>query len=131
MSATDIDELFGEDGSSARPRTGRIVAVLVTGLVLTVLGMACTAVPGGLVTLVAWALVEKEIDRVDSGFLALGYRPGLVTLRALVWSGLLLVLGLFILQGFLLCAGWYGSFWTYLIELLRPYVVSPPPIQPP
>mgnify|MGYP001449551137 CR=1 FL=1 len=123
MSETEVDELFGDGGRQARPKTTRIIAVLTTGVVLTVLGMACTAVPGGLITLVSWALVEKELDRVDAGYLALEHRPQLVLLRRLVWAGLMLVLALFFVQGFLLCFGWYGTFWTWLIELARPSFV--------
>lgn len=126
----DVDELFGEGGSGARPRTRLIALVLGSGLLLALLGMTCTAVPGGLITLVAWALVEKELDRVDSGYLALDYRPGLVTLRAFVWASLLLVMGLFIIQGVLLCTGWYTSFWSSMIESLRPFVLPDAPIQP-
>jgi len=130
MSTSQVDELFGEGGRQARPRTTRIVVVLVTGLILTVLGMACTAVPGGLVTLISWSLVEKELDRVDSGYLALEYRPGLVLLRRLVWASLILVLGLFFIQGFLLCMGSYTTFWTWLIELARPSILQQP-VPPP
>lgn len=123
--STDVDELFGDGGRKARPKTTRIVVVLVVGLVMTVLGMACTAVPGGLVTLVSWALVEKELDRVDAGYLALEHRRQLVLLRQLVWAGLLMVLALFFVQGFLLCFGWYGTFWTEILELARPSFVEP------
>lgn len=127
----DVDDLFGTEGDGVRPKSFRIYVVLITGLVLTVAGMACTAVPGGLLTLVAWALVEKELDRVDSGYLALDYRPGLVALRGFVWASLVLVLGLFIVQGVLLCTGWYTSFWSYLIEGLRPWVLGELPTAPP
>jgi hypothetical protein len=120
MSGKDVGELFGDDGTKARPRTGLVIAVLVTGLTLTVLGMACTAVPGGIVTLVSWALVEREIDRVDSGFLPLQHRPALVAVRGAVWGGLLVVLGLFVIQSILLCNGTYYSLWSAGIEMLRP-----------
>ena len=134
MSTADVDELFGEGGRRARPRSLRVGVVLAVGLVLAILGMACTAVPGGLVCLVAWALVEREIDRVDSGYLALDYRPGLVTLRALVWASLVVVLGLFIVQGFLLCTGFYTTMWTEALDLLRvvllPEAVEPVPPTP-
>ena len=127
---SDVDELFGEGGKRARPKTGLILVVLITGLVMALLGMACTAVPGGLVTLVAWALVERELGRVDSGYFALEHRPHLATLRALIWAALLLVLGLFVIQGFLLCNGWYTWFWSSLIELARPLVLTDPPTPP-
>lgn len=120
MSAPGVDELFGEGGKAARPRTGRVIAVLVTGLVMTLLGMACTAVPGGLVTLVAWYLVQKEVDRVDSGFLPLEYRPRLSLLRTIVWASLFLVVLLFFVQTVLLFNGVYFALWSQAIELFRP-----------
>lgn len=120
MSREEVGELFGESGTSARPRTGLVIAVLVTGLTLTVLGMVCTAVPGGIVTLISWAMVEREIDRVDSGFLPLQHRPALVAVRGSVYVGLLIVLALFVVQGVLLCNGTYVALWSAAIELLRP-----------
>ena len=120
MSHEDVGELFGEGGTKARPRTGLVIAVLITGLSLTVLGMVCTAVPGGIITLVAWAMVEREIDRVDSGFLPLQHRPALVAVRGAVWAGLLLVVGLFVIQAGLLCNGTDLALWSAGFELLRP-----------
>ena len=130
MSEADVDELFGGSGSAAKPRVGRIIAVLVTGMTLTVLGMACTAVPGGLVTLVAWALAEKELGRVDSGYLPVEARPGLVTLRTIILLCLIAVLVLFIIQGALLCTGVYFQMWSAAVESLRPLVIVPEPPLP-
>lgn len=130
MSAPGVDELFGEGGKAARPRTGRVIAVLVTGLVMTLLGMACTAVPGGLVTLVAWYLVQKEVDRVDSGFLPLEYRPRLSLLRTIVWASLFLVVLLFFVQTVLLFNGVYFALWSQAIELFRPLATEGLPPDP-
>lgn len=130
MSGENVEELFGEGGRASKPRTGRVVAVLATGLLLTLLGMACTAVPGGLVTLVAWYLIEKEVDRVDSGFLPLEYRPRLVTLRAVVWASLFLVVVLFLVQTVLLFNGVYYALWSAAIELFRPLATEGVPVAP-
>lgn len=127
MSTTDVGELFGEEGSTAQPKITRVIIVLVTGMTLTVVGMACTAVPGGLITLIAWALAEKELGKVDSGFLPIESRPSLVALRLAVLVCLALVLLLFILQGILLCSGVYFTAWTAAIEMLRPVVLQPVP----
>jgi hypothetical protein len=115
-----VDELFGEEGSAAGPRVRTILALLGTGLVLSLLGMACTAVPGGLVVLVAWSMVEKDLDRVDSGYLALEHRPTLSAVRRAVYAGLVLVVLLFLAQTVLLCTGVYYDLWSAGVEMLRP-----------
>lgn len=124
-----VDELFGEAGDAARPRTTWILALLIGGVLLALAGMACTAVPGGLLVLGAWAMVEKDLDRVDAGYLALDHRPTLSTLRSAVWGGLALVVILFVAQSVLLCTGFYFQFWATLIESMRPLALdagSPP-----
>ena len=45
--STDVDELFGEGGGAPTPRTSLALALLVAGLVLAVVGMVCSAAPGG------------------------------------------------------------------------------------
>ncbi|MFK7931237.1 MAG: hypothetical protein AB8H79_23845 [Myxococcota bacterium] len=128
MSDKQVGELFGERGTAAKPRVARIIVVLISGMLLTFVGMVCSAVPGGLVTLVAWALVERELGRVDSGYLPIESRPSLAALRLTVLLCLVVVLLLFIVQGVLLCNGVYFQLWTAFIELFRPMVdVAPAP----
>jgi hypothetical protein len=115
----EVEELF-EGGSAARPRWGFALGVLGAGVALTLLGLACSSVPGGLVTLWGYFVVEKEIDRVDTGYLPVEDRPALLRLRALAWACLALVLGTFVIQGVLLCSGAYVPLWAAAIELLRP-----------
>jgi len=117
----EVDELF-EGGRAARPRFAFAVSVLSVGVLLTVLGMACSAVPGGLITLAGYFVVQKEIDRVDSGYLAVEHRPALLRLRLLAWFSLGLVIALFIVQAVLLCTGFYVDLWAGALELLRPFV---------
>lgn len=124
MSA-EVDELF-EGGRAARPRYALALTVLGTGILLTVVGLACSAVPGGLITLAGYFVVQKEIDRVDSGYLAIEHRPALLRLRLLAWSCLGLVIAAFIVQGVLLCTGFYVDLWAGALELLRPLVESEP-----
>lgn len=116
---SDIDELFA-GGGAAKPRTGRILTVIGLGLLLTLLGMACSAVPGGLVVLFGWSMSQKELDRVDSGYLPVENRPALLRLHMVAWACLLLVIACFIVQGVLLWAGVYTQLWVTAIELLRP-----------
>jgi len=44
MSETEVDELFGDGGRQARPKTTRIIAVLTTGVIVSLVVMA-EAVP--------------------------------------------------------------------------------------
>lgn len=130
--SNNVEELFGEAGSGgARPRRGWIIGTLVAGLLLALFGLVCSSVPGGALVLASWYLAQRELDRVDSGFLPLEFRPGLLTLRALVWSGLLLIVGLFILQGLLLWAGAYDLLWTSIVEQIGRWVLPGDFVIPP
>ena len=111
-----VDELFGKGGSSVQPKTLSIIALLASGMLLAVLGLACSSVPGGLLVLWAWSIMEKEIDRVESGYLpeeAIGH---LRSLKTIVWTSLLIVLILFIGQTVLLFTGFYIGFWGFIVE---------------
>ncbi|TVQ91865.1 MAG: hypothetical protein EA397_08155 [Deltaproteobacteria bacterium] len=118
----DVEELF-EGGRAAEPRVKWVLGVLISGLVLTLLGMACTAVPGGLVTLAGWNALQKEIDRVDSGYLPIEHRPMLQRLQILAWASLGIVVACFIAQGVLLCLGFYTTLWGLALEALGPLAV--------
>lgn len=105
--APNLDELFGAGGGRPRPRATLIAMLVATGIVLAVLGMGCISVPGGLLVLLAWMLVEKDLDRLESGYLPEADREVVMRVRSLTYAGLLLVVVLFVLQGLLLCNGFY------------------------
>lgn len=106
-----VDELFGGGGRAARPRSVLVACLLVSGLLGTVAGLACSTVPGGLVVLAAWLVVEKEMDRVDSGFLPADTRGGLAVLRSLVRIGVVVAVVLIALQLVLMSLGVYEPYW--------------------
>ena len=97
--SVDVDELFGAEGAP-KPRTALAVTLLVGGLVLSVAGLACTSVPGGLMVLWAWFVVDKESHRLDSGYLAADAKDRVRTLELMVNVGLLVVLVVFATQTF-------------------------------
>ena len=103
----DLDELFGKEGSRARPRRNRILGLLLSGIVLTILGMACIAAPGGILVLLAWMTVETDQQRLESGYLPASNADEVEMLRRFTYAGLLLVVFLFALQAILLCNGAY------------------------
>jgi hypothetical protein len=128
----ELDELFGEAGARPRPRTGLVVTLLAVGLLATVLGMVCTAVPGGLLVLVAWQLVEKDADRVESGYLPAEARTTVVWLRRATLAAIVLVVLLFVAQAVLLAMGFYDVLWAGFLERAidawgPPQAAPPPP----
>jgi hypothetical protein len=114
----DLDELFGEGGASLKPGTRTIIVLLTVGLVLAVVGLLCSSVPGGLFVLLAWTRVEKEVDRVESGFLPEEFLPQLKMLRRIVWIAFALIFFVFLCQAFLLITGFYLQLWHTMIMLL-------------
>ena len=114
----DVDELFGEGSGAPTPRTGAITALLGTGLVVAVLGMACTAVPGGVMVLMAWMLAEKEVDRINSGYLPADAQGTVSLLQTATFAGVLAVVLLFVIQAYLFCSGFYDLLWSGLLQWL-------------
>jgi len=117
--SNELDELFGGGQGQPEPRTRLITALLVGGLLTTVLGMACSAAPGGLLVLVAWVVVEKELDRVESGYLSTEFKPRLERLQQAIYIAVVVVIALFAFQFWLLRHGFYESFWGTLIGAAR------------
>jgi hypothetical protein len=116
----EVDELFGGGEGTPAPRFGLAMALLGGGLILTVFGMACTAAPGGLVVLMGWFVADKEMRRVESGYLPADVEPRVQMLQRLANVDLALVLVLFALQVVLLCTGFYDQLWLYMVQLVVP-----------
>ncbi len=117
---SDVDEIFGGE-DAPKPRTALTLAMLLSGLVVALLGMACTTAPGGVLVLLSWMIVEKELDRVDSGYLAETDRRAVQQLRMAVGTGLAFVIALFLIQAVLLCqTNLYESLLVGLLDLIAP-----------
>ena len=99
---SQTDDLFGSEDAPV-PRVRLIATLLAAGMLLSFLGLACTSIPGGVLILWAWLSVEKELDRIDSGYLPESERPRMKRWRRAVIGGLWLVLGLVAIQAFFLC----------------------------
>ncbi len=112
----DVDELFGEGEGAPSPRVVAVTGLLGCGLVVALVGMACTAVPGGVMVLFSWMLAEKEMDRIESGYLPSDARGVVWLLRAATFVGVLIVVGLFVVQGSLFCSGFYDAFWMQVLD---------------
>jgi len=113
---SDVAELFGEGEGAPAPRVLAVTSLLTGGLLVAIVGMACTAVPGGVMVLFAWMLAEKEMDRIDSGYLPADARGMVRLLRTATFIGVLVVVLLFVLQGWLFCSGAYDTLWLQMLE---------------
>jgi hypothetical protein len=115
MSRRDVDELFGGKGQP-EPRTGLVVGLLVSGLLLAFLGLSCTSVPGALLVLASWNTVEMERDRIETGYLAPDARKRVAALRFLTTAALLVAISLLVVQAAVMCTtDLYAQAWGALI----------------
>jgi len=112
----ELDEIFGVGSGVPTPRTGTIVTLLAGGLVVGTVGLACTSVPGGVMVLLAWMLVEKEMDRIESGYLPEEARRVVGQLQVLAYVGVAVVVLLFGVQAYLFCSGGYDMLWGALLD---------------
>ena len=109
MSDNKLDALF-EGEEEPKPRLAKTWAYLALGMILTVLGLACTTLPGGLLMLVAWYSADLELAKLHSGYLPETAEPILRRQRYCVYAGLGIAWGTFVLQGLVLCGtDWYDQ----------------------
>lgn len=107
-----VDELFGDGEGQPEPRTRTVYGLLGSGVLLSLIGLACSAAPGGLLVLWAWAVADTDMQRVDVGYLPVDTRGDVRRAQQATVAGLGLVVLVFLLQGVLLCAGFYQDFWA-------------------
>jgi hypothetical protein len=103
----DLDDLFGEGGGQTEARTTPAIALSIGGVILSVLGMACLAAPGGVPVLLALWWIERERDRVANGYQPESAGPVVERTRRLVFASLAVVVMLFTAQAVLYCFGFY------------------------
>ncbi len=120
----ELEELFGEAGGQPQPRRGLVLGLLGSGLLLSTFGMACSAAPGGLIVLGAWMVVDKEMERVESGYLPEDSRTEVRRLQQATMSGLAIVLALFFVQSWLFYSGFYETLFVAALRQLLTLVGS-------
>ncbi len=115
---SDVDALFGRGEAAPKPRTGLVVAMVLGGLVLAGVGLACSVIPG--VGLVAWGWNVAEVDwaRVNSGYYAADQRSRAMGGRVVAVLALLASFGLVFVQLWLLSQGVYHALWGLLVAQL-------------
>jgi hypothetical protein len=127
-----VDELFGEGGGVPTPRLGLVWGLLLTGLAVAGAGIVCTAAPGGILVLLAWFVVEREADRVESGYLPADAGPSIARLRRVVLAAVLSVVALFAVQAWLLArTDFYDRQWSWVITTVAELAPRLPPPEPP
>ena len=110
-----VEDLFGPAEQAAEPRLQLVRLYLFLGLSTTLLGMACSVVPGVSLVLFAWYLVDKEISRVESGFLPQSWRDPVIKTKGHVRLGVGVSVLLLLLQVTLLCGGFYTVWAEFLL----------------
>ncbi|TNE90181.1 MAG: hypothetical protein EP330_08980 [Deltaproteobacteria bacterium] len=115
---SDVDELFGAD-DGAKPNTALVTALLASGVTLSVLGLACSVLPGGALILFGFHYADRELDRVDSGYLAEADRPKVQQLRMLAQVAVVWLLIAIVAQLVLLSIGVYDGLWGAAILAAR------------
>jgi hypothetical protein len=115
----DVDELFGRGAGQPTPQKRWVYGLLFSGLGMALIGMVCTAVPGGLVVLWAWAAMEKEVQRLESGYLPAEARSDVYAMQRLTYLGVVAIIALFIAQGALFVSGFYETLWEGMLVRLE------------
>lgn len=118
MERANLDELFGGGSGQPEPRSVLVFGLLIGGVMLAMMGMLCSAVPGGMVVLVAWHQLERESERLESGYLPPSAKARIQTMQSVTYAAVFLVLVLFVIQAYLFVGGYYDELWKNLILLL-------------
>lgn len=124
MSDREVDELFSEEGGQPEPQTGLIVALLLSGVLLSLFGLACTAVPGALIVLLGWYHVDRDLDRLDNGYLPASAGARVRRLQQASWASLGIVLITFGLQAWFLAIGLYDALWGAAVQAVAERVAE-------
>jgi len=125
MDDPNLDELFGGGTGQAEPRARLVMGLLAGGVTLAALGMLCSAVPGGIIVLIAWHQLERESERLEAGYLAQSAAPVILKMQAMTYFSVTLVTFLFVAQAFLFAMGFYDSLWQAMIAATLGWLLVP------
>ncbi|MEQ1567877.1 MAG: hypothetical protein ABMA64_19715 [Myxococcota bacterium] len=127
MSQNEVDELFGRGGGAPSPRTWLAVGLMLGGLAAAVCGLPCSTLPGGVLVLLGWFVVEQDADRLEAGYLPVDAAGRVRTLRWIAGSalvGVVLVVGV---QFYLASrTPVYHALWTYTLQQVEAWRGPPP-----
>lgn len=114
----DVDELFGIGGEPG-PQVWTAGLLLGAGLVVAIVAAACTSVPGALLVLAGWSLVEQDLARIEAGFLPERHRRTLRRLQIGAWVAVAVVNALLVVEGLMFAFGIYQDQWSQFFAWLR------------
>jgi len=123
--SNEVDELFAEESRGVKPRVGLVFVLTLVGLLVAVTGFPCSAVPGGVIVLLAWFFAEKEYARLQTGFFGSDRRSEIVGARAAAIGGVVITALIFSLQLVLTWMGVYEQWWPGIVVLLGWLVWGP------
>jgi hypothetical protein len=122
-----VDELFGKGGEVANPRVGLAYGLLAAGVALALIGSLCTSIPGGVLVLVSWLVVQRDLDRIESGYLPADHGTNVRNAQIACALGIFLVIGLEVFQMML----YGGAFQDLLMWFLAQFAWLIPEAPPP
>ena len=129
MATDELDELFGAD-DTPDPATTLPVVLAITGLLGAIAGLICCSIPGTALTLVGLWRVEIEHERIENGYYPSSAAPAVARARRIVFTCLLLGIGVLFVQANLYCGGFYQRLGDQIF-LGEPTVTAPVPAAPP
>ena len=128
----EVDELFGQGGGAAAPRVALALGLIGAGLAMTMLGLACSTVPGGIVVLGGWFVVEQDRDRLASGFLPTDAEWTVRMLRSVAFAAIALVILMGLVQFWLFAStSFYELVWGSALQVFEAWRASHAPVVPP
>lgn len=107
--ADNVEELFGGGTGTAKPRLMRVWVLLFSGIITTILGLACLSAPGGVLVLLGVMYAETEKERVDNGYLPEADRKKVLMARGVAYACLLFCTVIFFMQCLLYQMGVYSA----------------------
>jgi len=116
-----VDDLFAPENGGGAKLTGSLI-LIGTGSALALVGMLCSAAPGGLMVLVGLMRIEGERQRIDNGALPESARKSVNSALRMAYVATAVVVALFMAQVLLLCFGVYEDLWGALFYALRPFL---------
>jgi len=121
-SPSRVDELFAGEPPpppvDVGPRIRRLRLMVGVAVLLDVLGLMVTVVPGAVVTLWAWLAADAEAARIEAGGYDEAAAAQVVGMRNIArWAMVACVLCL-LAQAWLLHNGFYNPLWAALVDLV-------------
>jgi hypothetical protein len=118
-----LDELFEPTAATSSrgaptARGALVRAWVALGLLLATAGLALSSVPGGALVLAAWYVAERDLARIQAGYLPIDAEPDALDARRYAVVGVLGALVVLALQAWLLSSGFYAVFWLSIAERL-------------